>query len=246
MVKICFNEESLAHVAAGIFVEQFEMAMARSESFNVVLSGGKTPLPTYELLTEDFFKDQIDWRRVHVFFGDERCVPAADSRSNFGTAHRHFLSRVPIPSQQVYPMFRDQGSPEKLAIDYENTIRLHFSGSPPSFDLVFLGLGDDGHTASLFPGSSALGERVRWVVPIQKPKEDFARLTMTLPILNLTQMALFLVTGQDKAEILKKVLANSEPSQPLPAQLIRPIEGSSLWLADSSAAQLVDTAKENL
>ena len=234
VIKIFPDEESVAQAAAQLFVEQYKKSMARSDRFSVALSGGHTPLRTYELLSQEPFKSRIDWSHVHVFWGDERCVPISDSRSNYGIANKTLLSHVPIPSEQVHPILGTE-DPHKSAAEYESVLKEYFGDSSPFFDLVFLGLGKDGHTASLFPGSPSLNEKVRWVAWQKNFTEDFLRITMTPQLLNLAQMVLFLVTGPEKAEILKVVLNNVEPTHLLPAQLIHPIEGEIVWLVDSSA-----------
>jgi len=233
VVKVCADENSVALAAAEMFVDQYKKAISRSERFRVVLSGGNTPQRTYELLTQDHFKNQIHWPNVHIFWGDERCVEATDSRSNYGTAYRDFLSHVPIPEHQIHPMFRAQGSHE-AALEYEALLHRYFAESLSCFDLVFLGLGENGHTASLFPDSPALKEKSRWVVATQNPNEDFARITLTFPLLNGAHLIIFLVTGKEKKEILKKVFAKEEPTYSLPARLIKPINGELIWLVDSS------------
>ena len=234
VLKVFSNEESVAEAAAGIFVEQFKKAMTRSEKFSVVLSGGNTPTLTYELLAREPFQSQINWRHVHVFWGDERCVPITDLCSNSKRAYEALLSHVPIPPHQIHPIpyTRD---PNKSAVEYELVLKKYFDKAPPFFNLVLLGLGKDGHTASLFPGSTALTEKERWVVGLKNTSEEFGRVTLTLQILNLTRMTIFLVTGQEKAKILEEVLSDTESSQSLPARLIHPVNGELIWLVDSTA-----------
>ncbi|MDD4974569.1 MAG: 6-phosphogluconolactonase [Bacteriovorax sp.] len=227
------NEEALAIAAAKIFIEQFHKAINRSGRFNVLLSGGATPRRTYEYLAEEPFKDQVDWSRVDFFWGDERCVDSNDPLSNYLMVNEALLSHIAIPANQIHPILCSQ-NPHKSAILYENTLRKYFSHSKPSFDLVFLGLGVDGHIASLFPQASALKERERWFIAVQKETEDFARITVTLPILNLAQLIVFLVTNEEKSKILEKVLSQEEPSTTLPARLIQPINGKLFWLVDAS------------
>ena len=237
VIKVFPDVESVAQAAAQIFVEKFKAAMTRSERFSVVLSGGKTPLRTYELLAKEPFTSQVNWRQVNVFFGDERCVPITDRRSNYKMADETLLSHVPIPARQIHSIPFDN-EPQKAAVEYENILREYFGEKPPIFDLVFLGLGNDGHTASLFPNSTSLNEKVRWTTSLKNSGEDFSRITLTPQILNRTKMAIFLVTGQDKAEILDKVLAEGDPPEILPARLIHPIKGKLVWLVDSAAGIL--------
>ncbi len=233
MVKVCPDPEAVAQTAAGLFVEQFKKAMGRSDRFSVALSGGHTPLRSYALLAEEPFKSQIDWSRVHVFWGDERCLPVTDLRNNYRAANQAFLSHVPIPPQQIHPILCID-APRKSAMEYEAVLRRHFGNSSPHFDLVFLGLGKDGHTASLFPGSDRLNEASPWAIEVQNASEDFARISLTAQILNLTRMAVFIAVGQEKSEILKQVLSGAETSPRLPARLIHPIDGDLVWVVDSS------------
>jgi 6-phosphogluconolactonase len=223
--------EALALAAAEIFVEQFNMAINRSGHFTVLLSGGGTPKLTYEHLAREPFKSQIDWSLVNLFWGDERCVELNDPLSNYLMASKALLSHLPIPLQQIHPIicYKD---PHVSADRYEALLKEFFKGSPPSFDLVFLGLGLDGHTASLFPHIQVLEENKKWVIVVQNECEDFARITLTLPILNLAKVIVFLVSGEEKAEILQKVLSQEEPLSILPARLIKPVAGKLYWLVD--------------
>ncbi|MGZ3788187.1 MAG: 6-phosphogluconolactonase [Bacteriovorax sp.] len=233
MLVHCPNENFLALAAAKLFVEQFHRAVNLSGHFDVVLSGGSTPRRTYEYLATDQFKKQVDWSKINIFWGDERCVELSDPRSNYLMAHESLLSHVPIPTSQIHPMFCSK-DPHESAVRYEKLLRNHFKKSLPCFDLAFLGLGGDGHIASLFPFSSALNEKGHWVTAVQKENEHFARITLTLPIFNLAKMIVFLVAGKEKSEILQKVLTINRSSTKLPAQLIQPINGKLLWLVDSS------------
>jgi 6-phosphogluconolactonase len=166
VIKVFPDEESVAQAAAQIFVEKFKTAMTRSERFSVVLSGGKTPLRTYELLAKEPFTSQVNWRHIDVFWGDERCVPVTDWRSNYKMAFETLLSHVSIPVRQIHAIpFNDE--PHKAAVEYENVLRKYFGEMPQLFDLVFLGLGKDGHTASLFPNSTSLNEKVRWTTSLK-------------------------------------------------------------------------------
>ncbi|MBC7537355.1 MAG: 6-phosphogluconolactonase [Bacteriovorax sp.] len=225
------DEEALALAAAEIFVEQFKLAINRSGRFTVLLSGGGTPKLTYEHLAREPFKNKIDWSMVNIFWGDERCVEKNDPLSNYLMASEAFLSHLPIPVQQIHPIICNK-DPHVSAGRYEELLKEYFKPSPPSFDLVFLGLGLDGHVASLFPQTQTLEENKRWVIVVQKEREDFARITLTLPILNLAKVIVFLVSGAEKNEILHKVLSQEEPSAILPARQIKPVAGKLYWLVD--------------
>ena len=234
MIKICASVEAVAQAAVEIFFEQYKKAMLHSERFSVVLSGGSTPLRTYELLTQDPFKSQIKWSHIHLFWGDERCVPVSDSKSNYGVFYRNFLSKVPIPESQVHPILCDQEE-NSAAKKYEEILKNYFGGALPVFNFVFLGLGEDGHTASLFPDSSALGEKKRWVVSLKNKNDDYSRITLTPHLINRSEMIVFLVTGKEKRSILNEIKSGSEASLHLPAKLIHSINGKLVWLTDSLA-----------
>jgi 6-phosphogluconolactonase len=225
------DKEALALAAADIFFEQFKIAIDRSGRFTVLLSGGNTPKLMYKLLAQEPFKTQIDWSLVNIFWGDERCVESNDPLSNYLMASETFLSHLPIPVQQIHPILCHK-DPQASADCYEALLKDYFKRSPPSFDLVFLGFGLDGHTASLFPQTQVLEENKKWVMMVQKEGEDFARITLTLPILNLAKTIVFLVSGEEKAEILQKVLSQEEPLTIIPARLINPVAGKLYWLVD--------------
>lgn len=182
----------------------------------------------------------ISWAKVHLFWVDERCVPADDPRSNFGTARKDFLSRVPIPEKNLHPA-EGKSSPEKGAENYELELIRFFhleEGEFPVFDLVFLGMGADGHTASLFPGDGALPEEKRRVVAVRGGMPFLNRVTMTLPVLNRARRIVFLAVGREKAETVKAVMSGDIPA--LPAGMIRPLEGELLWLLDQAAASRLE------
>lgn len=235
--KTCVDQESLALAAAQIFVDQFAISLKRFNQMSVVLSGGSTPIRTYELLASEAFKNKVNWQLVHIFWGDERCVPITDSRSNFQEAHRVWLSKVPIPPQHIHPMYF-AGSAHDSALDYEALLKRYFGNSKPCFDLIFLGLGEDGHTASLFPDSPLLDEQVRWICETRKQNENFDRMTMTLTLLNQAHFALFLVNGNEKSQILTQILQKKLMPHLKPAQLVNPISGDLVWLINSPPHEL--------
>lgn len=234
MIQVYSDAEEMSRAAAAIFVDSARRAARAQGRFSVALSGGSTPRRCYELLAAVPLSEQVPWENVHVFWGDERCVPATDSRSNLLMARQSLLNHVPVPGSAIHPM-ACAGDPESAAVAYERTLLDHFGAAPPRFDLVLLGLGTDGHTASLFPGGDALDEIERWVVPAQLPGQDFRRLTLTLPLLNQAHQVLFLVAGADKAEILARIFDPSAEAKPLPARRIAPPGGSVLWLVDQAA-----------
>ena len=235
MIQVYPDLESLSQAAAGLFVQQAAKAVAARDRFSVALSGGSTPRRTYELLAQSPCRDQVSWGKVHVFWGDERCVPLEDPRSNAGLARQAFLNSVPIPPEQVHPILC-QASPGEAAAAYEVRLRSFFAPQAPCFDLIFLGLGENGHTASLFPGTQVLTERERWVAQVYVAQQDLYRVTLTPVIINQAATVAFLVAGAAKAGVLKEVLQGAFDPQRLPAQLIHPEAGQLLWLTDLDAA----------
>jgi 6-phosphogluconolactonase len=234
---ICIYQdlESLSQGAADLFVTRAARAVHTHGRFVVALSGGHTPLHTYELLAQPPFREEVPWAHVHVFWGDERCVPPDDPRSNARMARLALLDHVPIPSTQIHPILCAE-APAKSAEKYEDTLRSFFEGQQPRFDLIFLGLGDNGHTASLFPETPALDERNRWATEVYVPEQDLQRVTLTLPIINQGETVAFLVAGANKAAVLQEVLEGQPNPRRLPAQLIQPISGDLRWLVDQEAA----------
>lgn len=204
--------------------------------FSVALSGGNTPRRVYELLASDEFKLKVNWQFVHIFFGDERPVPPDDPASNYGMAVTALISRVPIPESNVHPI-SGSGDPHENARSYERELRTYFTGSPwPRFDLVLLGMGEDGHTASLFPGTAGISEKTGWVVANWVEQLNQFRITLTAPAINSAVQILFLVTGANKASHLAEVLNGPYRPNFLPAQLIKPDDGEMLWMIDQAAA----------
>ena len=231
--------EQLALAAAERFVESAYPFHGEVDSFNVVLAGGNTPRSVYELLATDRFKQRFEWPQVNLFFGDERCVPPDHPDSNYAMAYATLISQVPIPAKNVHRII-GEADPVESARLYENELRTFFAGASwPRFDLVFLGMGEDGHTASLFPGSDALNEKSKWVVPTRPRGSGHERITLTVPVFNHAARTIFLVTGAGKAARLAQVLRPQTASEPLPAQLIQPVAGSVEWLVDSAAASLL-------
>jgi 6-phosphogluconolactonase len=242
MIRIFNDTETLSRGAADLFATAAEQAVAARGRFSVLISGGETPRRTYELLAQEPFCQRIPWNCVHLFWGDERCVAATDPRNNAQVARRTLLDRVPLPEQQIYPIVC-HGSPQSAASDYEMVLRAHFPDGVIRFDLVMLGLGDDGHTASLFPGAAALNERRHWVVPTQKQGEDIMRVTVTAKLLNEARQVLFLASGPGKAFVLHRVLEGPYIPEVLPAQLVKPLCGALLWYVEESASRLLTTAE---
>ncbi len=210
-------------------------AVSKRGRFSIALAGGHTPAKLYALWAEKY-KTQTPWDRVHIFFGDERFVPEDDLLSNYRMARQTLIDQVPIPKENVHPMLTDFPSPDKAAEAYEVELRRFFGDDPPALDVQLLGLGIEGHTASLFPGSPALDEQRRWVVAVTAPAEPPQRLTLTPVVLNQGLNTFFLVAGENKREILT-ALRNEPQNVPskYPAGRIRPARGV-VWYLDQAAA----------
>ena len=235
-IEVFNDAEELAHAAAVRFQTLAQSSVARQGRFSVALAGGNTPRRVYELLATDEFKQQISWPSVHIFFGDERAVPHEHPASNYRMAFETLLSRVPIPATNVHPM-NGVGDLNANARDYESELRSFFGrASWPRFDLVLLGMGEDGHTASLFPDSPALNESLAWVLANWIESLSEFRVTLTAPAINAAGNVIFLVAGEKKAERLYEVLRGPTQSTHLPAQLISPKDGSLSWMVDAAAA----------
>jgi 6-phosphogluconolactonase len=207
---------------------------------SLVLSGGSTPRTLYGLLASEF-RHQIPWTRVHVFWSDERYVLADDPDSNCRMAKEALLDHVPCPAENIHPMPTHFPSPDTGAREYERTLRSYFGADAPRFDLILLGLGEEGHTASLFPGSPALGERTRWVVAVNTHAQPPLRLTLTLPVLIRAANIHVLVAGSTKARALDHVLTGIPDPNTYPAAGLRLTEGTLIWWVDREAAQQAST-----
>lgn len=230
------DAEAVARAAALRFVELAEEAIAAHASFSVALAGGSTPKRLYQLLASDEFRDRVDWTAVHVFFGDERAVPPNHADSNYRMADEALLSRVALPARNVHRM-TGEGDTAANARLYEDELQNFFSGQAwPRFDLVLLGMGDDGHTASLFPETTTLNEQRAWVVHLWVEKLKAYRITLTFPAINHAAHVLFLVTGDGKAARVAEVIGMDEAAPRLPSQLIRPVDGTLEWYLDRAAA----------
>ncbi len=236
-VRIYSDFEALSRGAAELFARCAGEAIEKQGRFTVVLSGGATPKRTYELLAGPPFRDGIAWDRVVVFWGDERWVPPEDHRSNARMARQALLDHAPVSPLRIHPI-EGGTSPEEAARRYEALLRAFFANGPPRFDLVLLGLGEDGHTASLFPGDPALEESERWVLPVYPAQRDLCRITLTAPLINRSGEIVFVVSGASKARALHEVLEGPRDPSRLPAQLIHPESGRLHWLADREAASL--------
>lgn len=234
MIQVFNNLESLSKAAAKLFTEQAKQAIHARGRFSVALSGGNTPSRLYELLAATPYRNRVRWDAVHVFWGDERCVPADDPRSNFRMARETLLNLVPIPAENVHPIQGDL-PPDRAAAQYEIELQNFFGDQPPVFDLILLGLGSNAHTASLFPHTPVLAETQRLVAEVYVPELEMYRVTFTAPLINQAMQVIFLVSGADKAHALLNVLEGAYQPQEYPAQLIRPNGMHPTWLVDKAA-----------
>jgi 6-phosphogluconolactonase len=211
-------------------------AVAQRGRFSIALAGGHTPESMYKLWAGKPYRDDTPWDRTHLFWGDERYVPQDDALSNFRMAREMFVSRVPIPRANVHPMPTVSAPPDRSAEAYEADLRNFFAGHAPEFDLQLLGLGQEGHTASLFPGSAAIEEKQRWVLPVKVAATPPERLTLTPVVLNQGRNTFFLVAGGEKRAIVAMLRGERDPqTSPYPAARVQP-QGRVLWLLDQAAA----------
>ncbi|HEV8385806.1 MAG TPA: 6-phosphogluconolactonase [Candidatus Acidoferrales bacterium] len=236
-VMVCTDEEVVARAAAELFVQLSGRYIADEGAFRVALSGGNTPRPLYRLLGSDEFRSQVDWRAVQLFWGDERGVPPDHPESNYGVVHRELLPRVSIPRENIHRMEAERPDVEQAAREYEQVLRRELPLNAlgvPQFDLVLLGLGADGHTASLLPTSKDWRDARDLVAAPHEQISGVRRMTLALPVLNAARHVIFLVTGEAKADILRRVVKERDPS--LPARQVRPTQGELLFIVDRAAA----------
>jgi 6-phosphogluconolactonase len=231
------DTNTLSQQAAQFIVRLANESIVTRGRFSIALSGGSTPKVLYGLLGSEPYRDQIDWSKVDIFWSDERCVPPDSADSNYRMAREVLLNRVPLSSQQVHRMPADQPDRDAAAQAYTHEMRQSFgTGDIPHFDLIQLGMGPEGHTASLFPHQSSLHEQQRLVMYVNVPKPPPPRLTFTPPILNAARHVLFLVTGAEKADAVQAVLEGDYNPEEYPAQIVRPASGEVVWMLDEAAA----------
>ena len=239
-IWLCRDPEEVSQRSAALFVRLAHEAVLSTGYFAVALSGGSTPKALYTLLISDQFRSQVPWQHVHLFWGDERCVPPDHPESNYRMVREALLDQAPIPAQNIHRMSAEQADHTSAAAVYEQTLRGFFevaAGELPCFHLILLGMGEDGHTASLFPGTTALAETKRLVVANYVEKLGTHRLTLTVPVINHAANVAFMITGSAKAPVLKKVLEGEHDPQQFPSQLIRPKKGQLVFIVDRAAAK---------
>jgi 6-phosphogluconolactonase len=237
-VRTLTTPQELFAAAAEEIIRTANEAVSQRGRFTIALSGGSTPKSLYNLLATNA-RTALPWDRMFFFWGDERHVPPTDPDSNYRMADEAMLSKIPVPAANVFRMKTENPNAEAVAQDYEQTVRKFFKVGPeelPSFDLILLGMGPDGHTASLFPGTAAVREKSRLVVANWVEKLNASRITLTLPVLNAALCVTFLVSGMDKATVLREVLEGDGLGDQYPSKLVRPSKGKLIWLLDRAAA----------
>lgn len=235
---IVADPEALAREAASLLISTLHVAVTTDGSGSIALSGGSTPNRMGQLFTEEPYFSQMTWPSLEIFWGDERFVPLSSDTSNAGFAKRTYLDHVPVAPGRVHPWQVEDTTPEESAANYQALIgeRLPIENGYPRFDVVILGMGNDGHTASLFPHTTGLGETERWAIANVVPQLDTTRLTLTAPVINNARMVIFLIAGAGKADRLAEVIDGPDDFDRLPSQRIRPQNGRLIWLIDEAAA----------
>jgi len=242
-INVFQNEESLAEAAAELLIAIATHAIEGRGRFVVSLSGGTTPERLYALLATPPYCNRMPWNNTFIFWGDERCVPSDDDQNNAHMAKLFLLDHIDIPSTNIHPIPVDL-EPEIAAKKYEDLIKKFFGEDTPRFDLIFLGLGENGHTASLFPGSDAIFENKRLVKEVYVGEQHMYRITMTPPLINQAHTIIFLVEGENKAAILNTVLTGPQQPNKFPAQIINAEDGNLYWFVDKKAATLLPDSIE--
>lgn len=238
VIKVFPDVESQTQAAIDLFCRFAMEAIADNGRFSAALSGGSTPKRLYGGLSQAEWQHRLDWDRIHLFFGDERHVRADHPESNFKMVNDVLFSQVSIPATNVFRV-KTEFDPRLSAFNYEDELRAFFDEAWPRFDLVLLGMGEDGHTASLFPGTAALNEAQRWFVANYVPQLEAWRLTLSINALNAAKNIVVLVSGQSKAEMIREVLGQSGSKNQKPIEMITPVYGEMTWLLDHEAASLL-------
>ena len=241
-IRVFQNRDELNRATAERFSQVAQRCVGAGSLFSAALSGGSTPRELYQLLAGPDFVRRTPWDATHLFQVDERAVPPDHPESNFRMIREAMLERAPLPSEHFHRMAAELPNLEEAARRYEEEIAEVLRPQPsemPYFDLILLGLGPDGHTASLFPGTAALDEQKRWVVPNRVEKLNTWRLTLTFPVINAAGAVIFLVAGPEKAETVRRVLHPSGAAESLPAERVQPSGGRLAWFLDKSAARLL-------
>ena len=232
------TKEDLIIDFANWLLKDIEKVLTTKNRYTIALSGGSTPVALFKLLAADTYKSAINWQKIHIFWGDERDVPFEDDRNNAKHAFEILLNKVPIPPNQIH-IINTSFSADIAARKYDQLLHEYFDRMPSSFDLVILGMGEDGHTLSLFPGTAVVNETSKWVVSYYLSAQQMNRITITAPITNKAAAVCFLVAGASKAPALKKVLQENYQPNIYPSQCIKPINGNLHWFVDKDASALL-------
>ncbi len=242
-VFVCKNYEHVCDELAQKVLSLSKRVIARAGVFNLMLAGGTTPKGLYLRMSGPDFRDQFDWHKIHLFWGDERWVPTDDIRSNYRMVAESLLTRIDIPPENIHPMITTKKEePEATALHYEEEFIKHFQLSPgefPRFDLILLGMGQDGHVASLFPKSAEAEERKRLVVTALHEDIEEPRITVTVPVINQAAHVFFMVCGIEKSQVVQLALEPAEGSPVMPAHLVHPSSGELSWYIDNSTASML-------
>ncbi len=245
-IIVTSDSRELAQAAVRIFVKAAKDSIARKGCFTVALSGGSTPRRMNRMLVQEPYRSSVAWGKTHIFWVDERCVSMDDQASNYGLVRKDFLDQVPIPVDHVHSM-PGEAAPEEGAKIYQDELETFFrstKGEYPAFDLILLGIGTDGHTASLFPETSSAALSKKWVIAVKGGTPDVYRLTLTYDVLNRAEKICFLVSGKNKAPIVKAIFEDEQAG--LPAQKVQPLNGRLTWLMDRQASSLLSTTLDGL
>lgn len=238
MIHIEKDPQALSQSLAEWITQTIETTLQTKDRFTWVLTGGNSPKLLYELLASGPYQERIAWEKLHIFWGDERAVPFNDDRNNAKMTYEHLLNKVPVPPGQVHVM-RTDIEPEQSAQEYQKILHEYFSKQGNSFDLVLSGMGDDGHTLSLFPGTKVIHEKEAWVKAFYLESQKMYRITLTAPIVNRATAVAFLTFGANKAKALHQVLEGTSNVDLYPSQIIQPVSGNLHWFVDKAAASLL-------
>jgi 6-phosphogluconolactonase len=229
------SPEELSIAVAEWVADYIQSVLAKNNRFTIALSGGSTPQKLHTLLAASPYKEKINWTKMHIFWGDERAVPFTDDRNNAKMAYDTLLNHLPVPSEQIHIM-RTDIDPEAAAAAYEKILHSYFDETDTSFDLVLLGMGDDGHTLSLFPGTEIVHEKTAWTKAFFLQAQNMYRISLTAPIVNKSASVVFLAAGKNKSKTLEQVLEGALQPDLYPSQLIKPVNGELHWFVDEAAA----------
>lgn len=240
MIKVFEDQLEMSTAAAALVIDIAQQAIAEKGKFTIALTGGTSPEKLYNLLAQPDYKDKIDWEKVYVFWGDERWVALDDDQSNAKLANRTLLSKVPVAADHVFYMWAGDKNPEAYAADYESKIREQL-GEDLQFDLILLGMGPDGHTASLFPHQAVVNEKQKLVAAYYLDAQSMYRITLTAPLINKAKHIVVMLYGENKAQALHEVLEGQRNPEQYPAQLLKPLAGDLTWFVDKAAASQLKT-----